>query len=81
MILSCNNSTNEIRIITPAENPIIKEINRGLGFLIKNAIKLPIVVANPAKKLKSKAKRKSSIQLSPKEIQKLMLSIFLGTLL
>ena len=56
-ILCWSNSKNEISIITPAENPIINEINRGFGFLIKKAIKLPIVVANPAKKLKKRAKR------------------------
>jgi len=52
-----SNSTNEIKIITPAEKPIIKDINFGLGFFTRKAITLPIVVDNPAIKLKKKAKR------------------------
>ena len=54
---SCSNSTNAISIITPAEKPIIKEINLGLGFFTIKAIKLPIVVDNPASKLKKSANR------------------------
>ena len=49
-----------MKIITPAENPIIKEINLGLGFFTIKAITLPIVVDNPASKLKKNANRKSS---------------------
>jgi len=55
-----SNSTNEIKIITPAEKPITKEINFGLGFFTTKAITLPIVVDNPASKLKKNANRKSS---------------------
>ena len=32
-MLPCSNSTNAISIITPAEKPILNEINLGLGFL------------------------------------------------
>lgn len=60
LIASCNSSKNAINIITPAENPIIKEINLGLGFFTMNAITLPIVVDNPASKLKKNANKKSS---------------------
>ena len=56
-----NNSTNEMRIITPAENPIMSEMNFLLGSLTKNAIKLPIVVDNPAKDDKIRAYNKVSI--------------------
>jgi ribosomal protein S2 len=59
-ILTCSNSTKEISIIIPAENPIIKEINFGLGFFIANAIKLPTVVDKPANKLNKKANKKIS---------------------
>ena len=55
-----SNSTNEIKIITPAEKPITKEINLGLGFFTMKAITLPIVVDKPASKLKKNANRKSS---------------------
>ena len=57
---SCNNSTNAISIITPAEKPILNEINLGLIFFTMKAITLPNVVANPASKLKKSANRKSS---------------------
>ena len=57
----CSNSTNAISIITPAEKPIIKEINLGFGFFTMKAITLPIVVDNPASKLKKSANR-----ISPK---------------
>ena len=56
-----NNSTNEMRIITPAENPIMSEMNFLLGSLTKNAIKLPIVVDNPAIDVKIRAYNKVSI--------------------
>jgi serine protease inhibitor ecotin len=56
LMLSCSNSTNAIRIITPAENPIINEMNFGLGFFIKKATKLPIVVDKPANKLNKRAR-------------------------
>ena len=55
-----SNSTNEIKIITPAENPIIKDINLGLDFFTMTAITLPIVVDKPASKLKKNANRKLS---------------------
>jgi hypothetical protein len=60
-MLPCSNSTNAISIITPAEKPILKEMNLGLGFLIIRAITLPIVVDNPASKLKKSANRITSI--------------------
>ena len=46
--------------MTPAENPIKKEINEVLGFFTIKAIMLPIVVDNPASKLKRNANRYSS---------------------
>ena len=57
----CNNSANEMRIITPAENPIIIEINFLLGSLTIKVIKLPIVVDNPAIEVKMRAYNKVSI--------------------
>jgi len=57
---SCSNSTKAISIITPAEKPILKEINLGLIFFTMKAITLPIVVDNPASKLKKSANRKSA---------------------
>ena len=59
-MLPCSNSTNAISIITPAEKPILKEINLGLGLLTIRIITLPIVVDNPASKLKRSANRKTS---------------------
>jgi len=61
-MLPCSNSTNAINIITPAEKPILKEINLGLGFLTIRAITLPIVVDNPASKLRKSANRTISIK-------------------
>ena len=46
--------------MTPAEKPIKKEINDVLGFFTIKAIMLPIVVDNPASKLKRNANRYSS---------------------
>ncbi len=60
-ILFGNNSKNEIKIMTPAENPIMKEINFGLGLFIKKAIKLPMEVESPANKLNNRASMRFSI--------------------
>lgn len=60
-MLCCKSSTNATKIITPAENPIINEINRGFCFFITSAITLPIVVDNPAIKLSKIAKKACSI--------------------
>ena len=43
-----------------AQNPIVKDINLGLGFFTMKAMTLPIVVDKPASILKKNAKRKSS---------------------
>lgn len=53
-----NNSANEMYIITPAENPKLKQRWLFFGFLTKKDIKLPIPVDRPATKLKITAKRK-----------------------
>ncbi len=45
-----------MRIITPAEKPIIREINLGLGSFTKNEITQPIVVESPASNVKRRAK-------------------------
>ena len=60
-ILCCNNSTKDTKIITPAENPIIKERNRGFGLRTKKAKRLPIVVDNPANKLNNNGNKICSI--------------------
>lgn len=60
-ILVCSNSTNEIKIITPAENPIMKERNFGLGLFRKKVRKLPMDVDRPANRLKDKASTRFSI--------------------
>ena len=52
------NSTKEFKIITPAEKPIIREINFLLGFLRKKVIALPIVVDKLAIIVNNKAKKK-----------------------
>ena len=57
IILCCNSSINATKIITPAENPIIKERNFGFGPFIKKATKLPIVVDKPAIMLNNRAKK------------------------
>ena len=54
-MLCCSNSTNAISIITPAENPIMNEMNFGLGFCMKRATRLPIVVDKPANKVNKRA--------------------------
>ena len=48
-------STKETNSITPAENPKVRLMNLGPGFLIKTPKRLPMEVAKPANVVKSSA--------------------------
>jgi hypothetical protein len=53
-----NSSTNEMYIITPAENPNAVVRNSVFVRFEKNAMALPMEVLNPAKTVRASAKRK-----------------------
>lgn len=56
-------SVNEMKIITPAENPSEKARNEVLVRLAKKAINPPIPVARPAKRVMPKAKRNRELSI------------------
>jgi hypothetical protein len=48
-------SPKEIKIMIPAENPTVKLMNPGPGFLITSPRRLPIIVESPAPNARSNA--------------------------
>ena len=56
LMLAFSSSTNEIRIMTPAENPSVKLMKRRPGSRKANAKRLPMVVDNPASAVSNSAR-------------------------